>query len=163
MYTDGQLNPQYQALISNDTDIVMLMRQLDAMGFDCRALIKNVVALMSGSGSGEEGEGSEVAPVDPQMIVMLALAKLQESGISEQELMEMSEDSGIDIQKLIIDLIVYLSEQPEEPVVEQGGEEVLEAPAKRAARLVKALDKSANPVVNYELQLREWLGDYLKK
>jgi hypothetical protein len=150
----------------------MLMRQLDAMGFDCRALIKNVVALMSGSGSGEEGEGSEVAPVDPQMIVMLALAKLQESGISEQELMEMSEDSGIDIQKLIIDLIVYLSEQSEEPVVdepteepvvEQGGEEVLEAPAKRAARLVKALDKSANPVVNYELQLREWLGDYLKK
>lgn len=101
MYTDGQLNPQYQALISNDTDIVMLMRQLDAI--------------------------------------------------------------GIDIQKLIIDLIVYLSEQPEEPVVEQGGDEVLEAPAKRAARLVKALDKSANPVVNYELQLREWLGDYLKK
>ena len=51
----------------------------------------------------------------------------------------------------------------EEPVVEHGGDEVLEAPAKRAARLVKALDKSANPVVNYELQLREWLGDYLKK
>lgn len=110
MYTDGQLNPQYQALISQDTDIVMLMRQLDAM--------------------------------------------------------------GIDIQKLIIYLIVYLSEQPEEPVidepteepvVEQGGDEVLEAPAKRAARLVKALDKSANPVVNYELQLREWLGDYLRK
>lgn len=172
MYTDGQLNPQYQALISNDTDIVMLLRQLDAMGIDCRALINNIASMLAGGGNGDGEEGGEVAPVDPQMIVMLALAKLQESGISEQELMEMSEDSGIDIQKLIIDLIVYLSEQPEEPVidepteepvVEQGGDEVLEAPAKRAARLVKALDKSANPVVNYELQLREWLGDYLKK
>ena len=172
MYTDGQLNPQYQALISNDTDIVMLMRQLDAMGIDCRALINNIASMLAGGGSGDGEEGGEVAPVDPQLIVMMALAKLQESGITVQELMEMSEDSGIDIQKLIIDLIVYLSEQPEEPVVdepteepvvEQGGEEVLEAPAKRAARLVKALDKSANPVVNYELQLREWLGDYLKK
>lgn len=115
MYTDGQLNPQYQALISQDTDIVMLMRQLDAM--------------------------------------------------------------GIDIQKLIIDLIAYLSEQPvvdeptseptDEPLVEQGygqGEgNVQEAPVRRAARLVKAMDKSANPVVNYELRLREWLGDYLRK
>ncbi len=169
MYTDGQLNPQYQALISQDTDIVMLMRQLDAMGIDCRTLINNIASMLAGGGNGDGEEGGEVAPVDPQMIVMLALAKLQESGISEQELMEMSEDSGIDIQKLIIDLIAYLSEQPvvdeptEEPVVEQGGDEVLEAPAKRAARLVKALDKSANPVVNYELQLREWLGDYLRK
>ena len=172
MYTDGQLNPQYQALISNDTDIVMLMRQLDAMGIDCRALINNIASMLAGGGNDDGEEGGEVAPVDPQMIVMMALAKLQESGITVQELMEMSEDSGIDIQKLIIDLIVYLSEQPEEPVVdepteepvvEQGGDEVLEAPAKRAARLVKALDKSANPVVNYELQLREWLGDYLKK
>ena len=119
--------------------------------------------MLAGGGNGDGEEGGEVAPVDPQMIVMMALAKLQESGITAQELMEMSEDSGIDIQKLIIDLIAYLSEQPEEPVVEQGGDEVLEAPAKRAARLVKALDKSANPVVNYELQLREWLGDYLKK
>lgn len=43
MYTDGQLNPQYQALISNDTDIVMLMRQLDAMGIDIQKLIIDLI------------------------------------------------------------------------------------------------------------------------
>lgn len=176
MYTDGQLNPQYQALISNDTDIVMLMRQLDAMGIDCRALINNIASMLAGGGSGDGEEGGEVAPVDPQMIVMMALAKLQESGITVQELMEMSEDSGIDIQKLIIDLIAYLSEQPvvdeptseptEEPLVEQGegqGEgNVQEAPVRRAARLVKAMDSKITPAVGYEQQLRDWLGDYLK-
>lgn len=176
MYTDGQLNPQYQALISNDTDIVMLMRQLDAMGIDCRALINNIASMLAGGGNGDGEEGGEVAPVDPQMIVMMALAKLQESGITVQELMEMSEDSGIDIQKLIIDLIAYLSEQPvvdeptseptEEPLVEQGegqGEgNVQEAPVRRAARLVKAMDSKITPAVGYEQQLRDWLGDYLK-
>lgn len=176
MYTDGQLNPQYQALINKDTDIVMLMRQLDAMGIDCRALINNIASMLAGGGSGDGEEGGEVAPVDPQMIVMMALAKLQESGITVQELMEMSEDSGIDIQKLIIDLIAYLSEQPvvdeptseptEEPLVEQGegqGEgNVQEAPVRRAARLVKAMDSKITPAVGYEQQLRDWLGDYLK-
>jgi hypothetical protein len=176
MYTDGQLNPQYQALISKDTDIVMLMRQLDAMGIDCRALINNIASMLADGGSGDGEEGGEVAPVDPQMIVMMALAKLQESGITVQELMEMSEDSGIDIQKLIIDLIAYLSEQPvvdeptseptEESLVEQGegqGEgNVQEAPVRRAARLVKAMDSKITPAVGYEQQLRDWLGDYLK-
>ena len=88
----------------------------------------------------------------------------------------MSEDSGIDIQKFIIDLIAYLSEQPvvdeptseptEEPLVEQGegqGEgNVQEAPVRRAARLVKAMDSKITPAVGYEQQLRDWLGDYLK-
>ncbi|MBR6275655.1 MAG: hypothetical protein IKR31_01790, partial [Prevotella sp.] len=40
MYTNDRLNPEYEQLIEQSDDPVELMRQLDAMGIDCRAIIK---------------------------------------------------------------------------------------------------------------------------
>lgn len=162
MYTDGQLNPAYQALVSNDIDVVMFMRQLDAMGIDCRALISRIVAYMS---SGEGGEGTAL---DLTTIIMLLNEQLAKAGFTQEELLEMAEDSGLDINKFITDLIAYFSEQPpvdDEQIDEQSGNgEVIEqpAPARRAARLIKAIDHNSTPAAQYEQQLRQWLGEYLK-
>lgn len=184
MYVDGQLRPEYQALVSVDFDIVQCMRQLDAMGFDCRGLISNIVAIMTGN---QGGEGTQL---DPQTITALLNQQLEKLGITQQELMEMSEDSGLDLNKLITDLIVYFSEQPEtdgegeghqpgdqtegnddgegegEGNTEGNGESKgagATAPQQRAARLIKAIETPVTPVAKNVQLLHEWLRDYLKK
>ncbi len=151
MYTDNQLNPIYKALVSQEVDIVMLMRQLDAMGFDCRALIRRIASLMAGNEGGEDTE------LNPLTIYMSIHEQLQKLGISEQELLEMAEDSGIDLTKFIADLITYFIEQPA-----GSDDDSMATPARRAARLINAFDSSATPAIRYEEQLRDWLGDYLK-
>ena len=151
MYTDNQLNPIYKALVSQEVDIVMLMRQLDAMGFDCRALIRRIASLMAGNEGGEDTE------LNPLTIYMSIHEQLQKLGISEQELLEMAEDSGIDLTKFIADLITYFIEQPA-----GSDDDSTATPARRAARLINAFDSSATPAIRYEEQLRDWLGDYLK-
>jgi len=55
MYRDGQLNPIYQSLVSQDVDIVAQMRQLDAMGIDCRSIAKSIVNKIAGGEGGESG------------------------------------------------------------------------------------------------------------
>ena len=151
MYTDNQLNPIYKALVSQEVDIVMLMRQLDAMGFDCRALIRRIASLMAGNEGGEDTE------LNPLTIYMSIHEQLQKLGISEQELLEMAEDSGIDLTTFIADLITYFIEQPA-----GSDDDSTATPARRAARLINAFDSSATPAIRYEEQLRDWLGDYLK-
>lgn len=159
MYTDGQLNPFYQQLVSKDFDIVMMMRQLDAMGIDCRSLISSVAAEVA------KAMGSEDTSLDMITITMLVMEAVQKAGYTPQELAEMSEDSGLDVSKLIFDLYTYFTEQPEE---EEEGEDTTpegqtqQASARRAARLIKAFDNSATPAMRNEQQLRQWLGDYLK-
>jgi len=183
MYTDGQLNPLYQAIVSADIDIVMCMRHLDAMGFDCRALISRIVAVLAGA-QGEEGTS-----LDLMTVALLVHEQLQKAGFTEQELMEMAEDSGLDVNKLIFDLYAYFTEQPEtngdneQPEGEDNGDQpegnseqpegnseqpegegnAMSAPAKRAARLIKAVEGGSTPVALNEKMLREWLGDYLDK
>ena len=164
MYTDGQLNPAYQYLTNSDMNPVTIMRQLDAMGFDCRALINSIAAAIA------QKQGGEAALLAPQAIAMLIQEQLLKAGISEQELQEMSEDSGIDLQKLFQDLAAYFSEQSEpqpesgsEPEQEpESGPESESVPAKRAASLIKAIDNNSTPVAHNEQLLREWLGEYLK-
>ena len=154
MYTDGQLNPIYKALASQEVDLVMNMRLLDAMGFDCRALIRRIASLMAGN------EGGESIELNPLTIYMTIHEQLQKLGISEQELMEMSEDSGINMTKFLADLYAYFAEQPAGSG--DGGDDSPTAPARRAARLINAFDSSATPAIRYEEQLRDWLGDHLK-
>ena len=150
-YTDGQLNPIYKALASQEVDLVMNMRLLDAMGFDCRALIRRIASLMAGN------EGGESIELNPLTIYMTIHEQLQKLGISEQELMEMSEDSGINMTKFLADLYAYFAEQPA-----GSSDDSPTAPARRAARLINAFDSSATPAIRYEEQLRDWLGDHLK-
>ena len=115
----------------------MTMRQLDAMGLDCRSLILGLVEKLTGA-----GEGEPVVP-DQQMIAMMLDEQLAKVGLSTQDLMEMSEDSGFDLNQFFNDLVVYLCEQPA----------VEEVPA----RLLKALDATETPASRYERQLRDWL------
>ena len=138
MYTDGQLNPVYAMIVGQESvDLVMTMRQLDAMGLDCRSLILGLVEKLTGA-----GEGETVVP-DQQMIAMMLDEQLAKVGFTTQDLMEMSEDSGFDLNQFFNDLVVYLCEQPA----------VEEVPA----RLLKALDATETPASRYERQLRDWL------
>ena len=138
MYTDGQLNPAYAMLVGQESvDLVMTMRQLDAMGLDCRSLILGLVAKLTGA-----SEGETVVP-DQQMIAMMLDEQLAKVGFTTQDLMEMSEDSGFDLNQFFNDLVVYLCEQP--------------AVEEEPARLLKALDATETPASRYERQLRDWL------
>ena len=148
MYTDNQLNPVYESLVSSDLDLVATMRQLDAMGFDCRGFIRKVqeyITSMSGSGDGSS--------LDLATIVALVFSQ---TDISVTELMEMSEDSGLDIQQFLIDLITYLNEP-----VDTGDGDV--TPEVEGTDLVSSprWETLSTPIVTpcdtYEQQLRDWL------
>lgn len=65
----------------------------------CIATEAKVVKVTLTAGS-EGGEGTEPSPL---AIYMSIHEQLQKLGISEQELMEMSEDSGIDMTKFLAD------------------------------------------------------------
>ena len=142
MYTDNQLNPVYEALVTSDIDLVATMRQLDAMGFDCRGFIQKVqeyITSMSGSGDGSS--------LDLATIVALVLSQ---TDFSVMELMEMSEDSGLDIQQFLIDLITYLYE----PVDSGDGKKTDLMSSPRWETLSTQI---ATPCDTYEQQLRDWL------
>lgn len=133
MYTDGELNQMYADLISGEPDVVAVLRQLDAMGIDCRAIINTVLQQLG------DGDG----PVTIEAII----AKLQESGVDTEELAEMCEDSGLDLQKLIADLVEYFNEES------NGSDNQL-----RASRLMKSVNAPLTPADDYEQQLREAFG-----
>ena len=152
MYTNGQLNPLYQSAVSKDYDPVAAMRQLDAMGIDCRAIIGRLVALMTGA------EGGGTTTIDYATIASLLNEQLEKNGLTLQELWEMSEDSGVDLSKLLIDLVIYFSEKP----ATDGEQSGAIGPIKRAQLLISDYEAKATPADIYEQQLRQWLGEYLK-
>lgn len=139
MYTDGQLNPAYAYLVSQDVDIVATMRQLDAMGIDCRAIINGILSAMTGN-SGEGGT------LDMQTLVLLLSEQLAKVDLTMQDLTEMSADSGLDLPQLIVQLMVYFNEQPVQP-------------SRKAVRLYQAMEDMQTPADRYEQQLRDWLRD----
>lgn len=97
MYTDGVLNPYYDSLAHADFDLVALMRQLDAAGYDCRGLIHEISRAISGDTTGEINYFS-------------LLMQLNEAGIDIALLFEILDDSGVDAMRFILDLVAYLSE-----------------------------------------------------
>ncbi len=150
MYIGGQLNPLYATLINKTDDPVAIMRQLDALGIDCRTILKNIIAKMTGS---EEGEDTELSPFQ---IIMMLNEQLEKQGLTMQDLYEMSDDSGIDIIKLITDLAAYFSEQSDD-----DSNDIQPVPAKKAARLLKAMEASATPADRNEQLLRDWMAPVL--
>lgn len=150
MYIGGQLNPLYATLINKTDDPVAIMRQLDALGIDCRTILKNIIAKMTGS---EEGEDTELSPFQ---IIMMLNEQLEKQGLTMQDLYEMSDDSGIDIIKLITDLAAYFSEQSDD-----DSNDIQPVPAKKAARLLKAMEASATPADRNEQLLLDWMAPVL--
>ena len=166
MYTDGELNPIIAQLVNIPVpDLVMMMRQLDTMGFDCRSIINTVASKLMGG-------GEEAGVIDPLMIAMLVDEALAKLGLTAQDLLEMSEDSGLDLRKFINDLIAYLTEVPESTDDANGEEPGGDNPGgdnapqnnvmARKALLLKAYDSNLTPAERYERQLKEQLSQYLK-
>lgn len=149
MYTDNQLNPTYQKIVGTDIDLVGTLRQLDAMGFDCRSVISQLQERLSALGQSDIAQG-----IDLSKITQATEDVLNQMGFTKEELFEMAEDSGIDITKTIVDFIIYMSEKPAE-----GGD--TGAPAllqlNRAGSVPYA---PLTPADEYAQQLRDWLKAY---
>jgi hypothetical protein len=153
MYTDNQLNPTYQKLVSQDLDPVTIMRQLDAMGFDCRAVINKAAEYLA-----QMSQSGEAPVIDMANVTIAVGAALDKLGLTEEDLAEMAEDSGMDIQKFMIDLLIYLYEQPT-PAEEKTTPTKDTTPTEEtvAARRLRALYATpGTPRDTYEQQLRDW-------
>jgi hypothetical protein len=149
MYTDNQLNPTYQKIVGADIDLVGTLRQLDAMGFDCRSVIGQLQERLSALGQSDIAQG-----IDLSKITQATEDVLNQMGFTKEELLEMAEDSGIDITKTIVDFIIYMSENPAE-----GGD--TGAPAlQQLNRAGSVLDAPLTPADEYAQQLRDWLKAY---
>lgn len=149
MYTDNQLNPTYQKFVGTDVDLVGTLRQLDAMGFDCRSAINQLQERLSALGQSDIAQG-----IDLSKITQATEDVLNQMGFTKEELFEMAEDSGIDITKTIVDFIIYMSEKP----AEDGD---TGAPAlQQLNRAGSVLDAPLTPADEYAQQLRDWLKAY---
>jgi len=149
MYTDNQLNPTYQKIVGADIDLVGTLRQLDAMGFDCRSVIGQLQERLSALGQSDIAQG-----IDLSKITQATEDVLNQMGFTKEELLEMAEDSGIDITKTIVDFIIYMSETPAD-----GGD--TGAPAlQQLNRAGSVLDAPLTPADEYAQQLRDWLKAY---
>lgn len=149
MYTDNQLNPTYQKIVGTDIDLVGTLRQLDAMGFDCRSAINQLQERLSALGQSDIAQG-----IDLSKITQATEDVLNQMGFTKEELFEMAEDSGIDITKTIVDFIIYMSEKP----AEDGD---TGAPAlQQLNRAGSVLDAPLTPADEYAQQLRDWLKAY---
>ena len=146
MYTDNELNPIYQELVGVDVDIVGTLRQLDDMGFDCRAVIRQIQERLADMGGSDVTQDIDVLQLTDDV--------LNKMGYTKEELAEMAEDSGLDISQLIVDFLIYLYEQPADNG--NGG-----APAMQAlSRASSVLDAPLTPADEYKQQLRDWLKAY---
>ena len=142
MYADGELIEPYAtwAQVGTDFDLIVTLRALDEMGIDCRSIIQAVIDQLQ---QGQD-EGSTMSD-----IVAAVMARLAELGIDEQALLEMGQDSGLDVEQLITDLVTYLNENPTQP-------EGMDAPARTNA-VYKSLTSPLTPADEYADQLRHWL------
>ena len=149
MYTDNQLNPTYQKFVGTDVDLVGTLRQLDAMGFDCRSAINQLQERLSALGQSDIAQG-----IDLSKITQATEDVLNQMGFTKEELFEMAEDSGIDITKTIVDFIIYMSENPAE-----GGD--TGAPALQQLNRAGSVPYAPlTPADEYAQQLRDWLKAY---
>jgi len=144
MYTNGQLNPVYQQIVS-EKDPVELMRYLDSMGFDCRGLIKTVIEQLPPLPTDDSGQ--PIMPIDTEKLQAAIQAALAQLGLTEQDLVEMSQDSGIDLMEFIMELIAYFNEEQTEEPVEP--EDAGSAPFMEI--------KQQLPTIQYEQELRQWI------
>ena len=129
-----------------------MMRQLDAMGFDCRSIINNAISYLSSMGGGASTGDTNITDIVNNV--------LDQNGYTLEDIMEMSEDSGINIAKLFIDLLVYLNEKPETNDVdseETPGNEESTTLVKSLRRLSNKLNNPQTPEEVYQQQLRDML------
>lgn len=92
------------------------------------------------------GNSGEEGTLDMQTLVLLLSEQLAKVDLTMQDVIEMSEDSGVDLPQLIAQLMAYFNEQPVQP-------------SRKAVRLYQAMEDMQTPADRYEQQLRDWLHD----
>ena len=138
MYTDGQLNPIYYDFISPESNLDTMLEQLQAAGIDVQAIISNILGQLGVDGTGNV----DIEAIKAQMVALAAQA-----GIDLNELLEMLADSGFDIDKMLNDIVNFLSQQPQDS--QEGA----------AAKLMHAVKTNTNPAAQYEQELEQWFKD----
>ncbi|MBQ9362341.1 MAG: hypothetical protein IJT97_02860 [Bacteroidaceae bacterium] len=134
MYADNQLKPAYAMVLNQELPSpVEVLRYLDSMGIDSRAMIRKLAQAM---GSEESGE------IDYIALYVKMDNILKEFGLSMTEVVEMLFDSGIDYLPLLMELIAYINEESE-------------TTSEAAPR--QAVYEPQTPVQQYEQQLYQWL------
>ena len=110
-------------------------------------------AIFSSSGSEEE---SSIDLIEIMMAINTALGKMN---LEMEDVLEMSEDSGIDLMGFLFDLIIYLNEDSDsDEAGADNGVEVRENREAKVAQRIQALKASSKtPRDYYEEELTEWL------
>ena len=138
MYYDGELNDTYKFLVDQTkNDPIALLRYFDSIGFDCRSMIKALLALNPTTMPYFKIE-EETLEADLTIIC-------EQMGITYEDLCQMMEDSGIDLKTFVIELVRYINENPEQDIF------------KGDIRTLRSSNDQVNPVEEYENQLYDWL------
>lgn len=140
MYTDGQLNPIYDTILASDFEVSTILQQLQAAGIDVQSIIKNIITQLG-------GDNPDTGNVDIEAIKAQFAALAAQAGIDLDEILEILADSGYDIDKLINDVIAFLSQPTQDP--QEGA----------AAKLMQPVKATITPAAQYEQQLEQWLND----
>ena len=137
MYYEGELNEAYKFLVEQTkNDPIAILRNFESIGFDCRGMIKQLLALDPNLSAGNIDEGTLQSDL---------AAVCQQLNLNYEDLCEMLEDSGVDFKVFIIDLVNYINENPSQDIF------------KADIRTLRSSNDKVNPVEEYENQLNDWL------
>ena len=138
MYVNGQMRPIYRVILNRaKTDPIAIMRYLGYLGFDVRGMVQQLI---------EENPDIVDNGIEDMAVLEEELdAVCQEMGFSLNDLMEMMEDSGIDFETFIMDLIEYMSSNPSQDIM------------KTDIRSLRSAGEEINPVEENENKLYDWL------
>ena len=138
MYENGQMKPAYRALLNlAKADPIAIMRYLGYLGFDVRGMVQQLI---------EENPDIVDNGIEDMAVLEEELdAICQEMGLSLNDVMEMMEDSGIDFETFIMDLIEYISSNPSRDIM------------KADIRSLRSAGEEINPVEENENKLYDWL------
>ena len=138
MYYEGELNETYKFLAEQTkNDPIAILRYFDSIGFDCRGMIKQLLALNPNLSAEDIDEATLEAE--------LGAICQQQLDVTYDELCEMMEDSGIDIRTFIIELVRYIDENPSQDIF------------KADIRTLRSSNDKVNPVEENENLLYDWL------
>ncbi|MBR1465624.1 MAG: hypothetical protein IJ607_04615 [Bacteroidaceae bacterium] len=124
MYENNQLNPVYQDLVGKELGVKSILLELEAAGLDCKKFIREVESML-----------------DQTDLTQLVEALIGATGYTKEELVEVCEDSGLDIKAFLAELVAYLHD----------------ADANAGESVEESLVAPATPTDVYSRQLREWL------
>ncbi len=151
MYSGNQLNPYYEALVNQPMSVRYIVNVLDTYGIDVRPLINKMVADVYTQ------TGMDLSQMTPDMVKNLLAQLLAPLGIEYTEMLEILQDSNIDIDAIVTDFVSFLNE------IKTDDESALARAADGSAfgasqlvddaKLQKILDAEISPDIEYQGQL----------